>query len=147
MLSTDDVAKVYDTILSIPGMNETVKIDLKITRKNALLLNRVIERGLSVNEAENGSGLLDKVSAETLEELILLASECLKKAGLTDLSEKLKLLDAKWEVLSPGSYFLGSYEQWGIIDFKLLRNQSENKKPAHWTISENKTHIGVVQSS
>ncbi len=95
MLSTDDVAKVYDTILSIPGMNEKVKIDLKITRKNALLLNRVIERGLSLNDAENGSNLLDKVSEETLEELTLLAEDCLKKAGLTDLSEKLKLLDAK----------------------------------------------------
>lgn len=44
MLTTDDIAKVLDTILSIPGMNEKVKIDLKITRKNALLLNRVIER-------------------------------------------------------------------------------------------------------
>ena len=95
MLSTDDVAKVYDTILSIPGMNETVKIDLKITRKNALLLNRVIERGLSMKDADNGSGLLDKVSEETLEELTLVANDCLKKAGLTDLSDKLKLLDAK----------------------------------------------------
>jgi len=95
MLSTDDVAKVLDTILSIPGMNETVKIDLKITRKNALLLNRVIERGLSMKDGDNGSGLLDKVSEETLEELTLVANDCLKKAGLTDLSEKLKLLDAK----------------------------------------------------
>jgi len=95
MLSTDDVAKVLDTILSIPGMNETVKIDLKITRKNALLLNRVIERGLSMKEEDNGSGLLDKVSEETLEELTLVANDCLKKAGLTDVSEKLKLLDAK----------------------------------------------------
>ena len=33
MLTTNDVAKVYDTILSIPGMNETVKIDLKMSRK------------------------------------------------------------------------------------------------------------------
>lgn len=95
MLSTDDVAKVLDTILSIPGMNETVKIDLKITRKNALLLNRVIERGLSMKEEDNGSGLFDKVSEEALVELTLVANDCLKKAGLTDLSEKLKLLDAQ----------------------------------------------------
>ena len=95
MLSTDDVAKVLDTILSIPGMNEIVKIDLKISRKNALLLNRVIERGLSLKDVENGSGLLDKVSEETLEELTLLAEDCLKKAGLTELSEKLKQLDAQ----------------------------------------------------
>ncbi len=40
MLTTNDVAKVYDTILSIPGMNETGKIDLKISRRNVLLLNR-----------------------------------------------------------------------------------------------------------
>ena len=52
MLTTDDVAKVYDTILSIPGMNEKVKIDLKITRKNALLLNRVIQRGLMSSDEE-----------------------------------------------------------------------------------------------
>ena len=44
MLTTNDVAKVYDTILSIPGMNETVKIDLKISRRNGLLLNSIIER-------------------------------------------------------------------------------------------------------
>ena len=44
MLTTNDVAKVYDTILSIPGMNDTVKIDLRISRKNVLLLNHVIER-------------------------------------------------------------------------------------------------------
>ncbi len=48
MLTTNDVAKVYDTILSMPGMNETVKIDLKISRRNVLLLNNVLERGLTV---------------------------------------------------------------------------------------------------
>ncbi len=32
MLTTTDVAKVYDTILSVPGMNETVKIDMKLSR-------------------------------------------------------------------------------------------------------------------
>lgn len=95
MLTTDDVAKVYDTILSIPGMNETVKIDLRTTRKNVLLLNRVIERGLTSKDENNGSSLLDTVSKETLQELTLLAEDCLKKAGLTDLSEKLKVLDAK----------------------------------------------------
>jgi len=42
MLTTSDVAKVYDTILGIPGMNEMVKIDMKISRKNVLLLHSVI---------------------------------------------------------------------------------------------------------
>jgi hypothetical protein len=35
MLTTNDVAKVYDTILRIPGMNETVKIDLKVSRRGS----------------------------------------------------------------------------------------------------------------
>jgi len=90
MLTTNDVAKVYDTILSIPGMNETVKIDLKISRRNVLLLNSVIERGLTVKDSDDkSSNLLDIVPKETLQELSSLSDDCLKKAGLTELSEKL----------------------------------------------------------
>jgi hypothetical protein len=48
--ATNDVAKVYDTIMSIPDMNATVKIDLKISRKKVLLLNHVIERGLPAKD-------------------------------------------------------------------------------------------------
>jgi hypothetical protein len=90
MLTTNDVAKVYDTILSIPGMNETVKIDMKISRKNALLLNRLIERGLTLKQDEKSSNLLDNLPPDTLQELSSVAEDCLKKAGLTELSEKLK---------------------------------------------------------
>jgi hypothetical protein len=92
MLTTNDVAKVFDTILSIPGMNEVVKIDLKISRKNVLLLNHVIERGLSAKDDDKPSILLTSVPVENLQELKLLADECLQKAGLIELSEKLKTL-------------------------------------------------------
>ena len=47
MLSKNDLAKLYDTVLSIPGMNQTVKVDLKIPRKNVLLLSKIIQRGLA----------------------------------------------------------------------------------------------------
>ena len=50
MFSTTDIAKIYDTVLSIPDMNETVKIDLRIPRKNVLLLLKVIERGLLIKD-------------------------------------------------------------------------------------------------
>jgi hypothetical protein len=93
MLTTNDVAKVYDTILSTPGMNETVKIDLKISRRNVLLLNSVIERGLTVKGVdEKSSNLLDAVPKETLQELTNISDDCLRKAGLTELSEKLNEL-------------------------------------------------------
>ncbi|WP_121355713.1 hypothetical protein [Flavisolibacter nicotianae] len=90
MLTTTDVAQVYGTILSIPGMNETVKIDLKISRKNILLLNQVIERGLSLKGDEVSSNLLDIMPEDSLQELTTISDDCLKKAGLVELSEKLK---------------------------------------------------------
>lgn len=92
MLTTNDVAKVYDTIMSIPGMNETVKIDLKISRKNVLLLNHVIERGLLAKDDEKNPGLLSSIPEENLQELKTLADDCLQKAGLNELSEKLNNL-------------------------------------------------------
>lgn len=92
MFTTNDVAKVYDTILSIPGMNEVVKIDLKISRKNVLLLNQVIERGLSAKDDDKSSALLGNMPEESLVELKNLSEECLQKAGLIELSEKLKAL-------------------------------------------------------
>lgn len=92
MFTTNDVAKVYDTILSIPGMNEVVKIDLRISRKNVLLLNQVIERGLSAKDDDKSSVLLGNVPEESLMELKNLSDECLQKAGLIELNEKLKAL-------------------------------------------------------
>ena len=93
MLTPTDVAKVYDTILSIPGMNETVKIDMKISRKNVLLLNRVINRGLTAKDDENSANLLANIPAESHQELTAFAFECLTKAGLAELSEKLNTLN------------------------------------------------------
>ncbi|MGH2644685.1 MAG: hypothetical protein ACRDE2_12100 [Chitinophagaceae bacterium] len=94
MLTTTDVARIYDTVLSIPGMNDQVKIDLKISRKNVLLLSSVIERGLMVKEDEKSQSLLSNVSKETLQELRDFAGECLQKAGLVELNEKLHGLNA-----------------------------------------------------
>ncbi|WP_423147864.1 hypothetical protein [Rubrolithibacter danxiaensis] len=73
-------------------MNETVKIDMKISRKNVLLLNHVIERGLSVKDGNETSSLLSSVPGESIEELKTLADDCLQKAGLIELSEKLNTL-------------------------------------------------------
>ncbi len=94
MLNSTDAGKVFDTILSIPGMNEVVKIDFKISRKNVLLLSSVIERGLSAKD-DDKSNLLDIVPKDSLQELTAFAVDCLQKAGLTELNEKLKSLNSK----------------------------------------------------
>ncbi|QRY55570.1 hypothetical protein [Sphingobacterium siyangense] len=92
MLTTNEVAQVFDTIMSIPGMNEVVKIDLKISRKNVLLLNHVIERGLAGKDDEKSAGLLGIAPKESMEDLKSIAEDCLQKAGLNELSEKLRSL-------------------------------------------------------
>lgn len=93
MMTENDVAKVFDTILSIPGMNEPVKIDLKISRKNVLLLNNVIERGSSPDGELKSSAFLSIIPAENLQELKLLGEEFLQKANLNELYEKLKIFN------------------------------------------------------
>ena len=92
-MTTNDVAKVVDTVLSTPGMNDVVKIDLKVSRKNVLLLNHIIERGLSARDDAKPSILLGSVPEENLQGLKLLGNDCLQKAGLTELSEKLNILN------------------------------------------------------
>jgi hypothetical protein len=94
-MATNVMAQVYETLLCSPGMNEAVKIDVKINRKTVLLLNSVIERGLTARDGDQSQGLLELIPKETVEELKQFADECLKKAGLTELSEKMKSLNAK----------------------------------------------------
>ena len=91
MIAKNDIAKIYDTVLSIPGMNENVKLNLQTSRKNLLLLSKVIERGLNTKEQDEKSiSVLDIVSPETLKELSNLSAELLNKAGLAEMNEKLK---------------------------------------------------------
>lgn len=90
MITKNEVSKVYDTVLSIPGMSEPVKIDLKISRKNVLLLSHVIEQGLLLDKDE--ASLMGSISEEGLTELRNVSQECLQKAGLVELNQKLLTL-------------------------------------------------------
>ena len=90
MLSKTDLTRVYETLLSIPGMNDPVKIDLKLPRKQVLLLSKVIERGLAQKEGEEGPSILSLAPPETRGELVKVAEDLLAKGGLTEMNEKLK---------------------------------------------------------
>lgn len=91
MQPNTDVAKLYDTILSIPGMNDEIKVNLRTSRKNLLLLNKVIERGINSKDSEDKSiSVLDTIPKETLQELGEIAAQLLNKAGLSEMNEKLK---------------------------------------------------------
>jgi hypothetical protein len=68
MPNTTTIAKVFDTVLSISGMNDNVKIQLSIPRKNVLLLSKVIERGLYTKDGSEEDNILNIAPKETLEE-------------------------------------------------------------------------------
>jgi hypothetical protein len=53
-MTTNVLVTVYETLLCSPGMNEAVKIDVKMNRKTVLLLNSLIEGGLGKERSGKG---------------------------------------------------------------------------------------------
>lgn len=95
MLSQKDVAVVYETLLSSPGMSDIVKIPIGISRKTLLLLTKVIEHGVSLKDEKTEGSLLSIVDAPTLDELKTVIALLLDKGGLTEMNNKLIALQAK----------------------------------------------------
>ena len=95
MLTSKDVAIVYETLLTSPGMNDAVKISLNIPRKNVLLLTKMLEVGMAAKDDIGQSSLFSTVNNESLEELRAISSDLLSKAGLSDLYERLNSLHTK----------------------------------------------------
>ena len=89
MATNNVLGKVYETLLCSPGMKEAVKIDLKINRKTILLLSAIIESGFSAT-ANGENEIIGLAPKECMQELQQFSIECLKKAGLDELSEKIK---------------------------------------------------------
>jgi hypothetical protein len=94
-MGKDVLGTVYETLLCSPGMNESVKIDLKVNRKTVLLLSSVIERGLNLKTNADQAGVVSIIPPESVEDIRQLAKDCLNKAGLVELSEKMKEIEAK----------------------------------------------------
>ena len=86
---------MYETLLASPGMNEPVKISLNLSRKNVLLLAKVIEMGLANQEATGDTGIVGVAGKETVTELTAVSAELLSKAGLQEMNSKLITLSAK----------------------------------------------------
>ena len=95
MLSVKDLSIVYEALLAPDTMSTAVKISLNITRKQALLLAKVIELGLSVQPEHQQAGLLSVVDGSELVKLQGLSADLLKKAGLTEMMDKLNSLSTK----------------------------------------------------
>lgn len=85
-------SKIFETVLSSPGMTEKCKIVLMLSRQNILLLSRLIEAGLLTDEQAFDDEIIAALPKESLEELKVIHEEILKKGDLTDFYERLKKL-------------------------------------------------------
>ena len=94
-MNASEVAKLYETVSSIPGLNENIKLSSQISRRNELLFSRIIESGLAGIDSDKSARFADVFYKNALEILGAFADDCLKKAGLKELNAKLKDLDSK----------------------------------------------------
>ena len=77
-------------------MNANTEIDLKIPLRNALLLSKIIERGLLGKDMEDSSlNILDLIPPEMTSELLDIPKQILQMEGLMDMNEKLKTFTDK----------------------------------------------------
>jgi len=93
MITKVELVRLYETLLSIPGMNDPVRLDLKIPRKNVLLLSQVIRRGLQANGDSTEGTLLGLIAPTALQDVERLAGELIEKAGLSEMQQKLEALN------------------------------------------------------
>jgi len=85
-------SKIYQTVLSSPGMNEKCKINLIMSRQNILLLSRLIESGLLIEKSLFEDELIASLPEDSVEEFKNIHEEILRKAELTEFYDRLKLL-------------------------------------------------------
>lgn len=90
-MESKDLKWVYDTLLLSPGMETGIKIDLKVSRKVALFLVTVFDRGLQKGHVDENDliSLSAAVPQEALEEI---KQTILEKAGISDMYDKLQEL-------------------------------------------------------
>jgi len=91
MATTNEVTKIHETILSIPGMNETVQVPVKIFKKMALLPDHVVTKGLEKDNMKK-SAFIKSFSDGNPQDLVGVMNHFLSSAKLPELKGKLKLL-------------------------------------------------------
>jgi hypothetical protein len=85
-------SKVFQTILSSPGMAQKCKINLTLSRQNILLLSRLIEAGLLTDNSPFDDEIIVALPEGSLAEFKTIHEEILRKSELTDFYQCLKSL-------------------------------------------------------
>lgn len=84
--------KIFETVLSSPGMNEKCKIVLSLSRQTILVLSRFVENGLENKDKEGADELLTFLPEASVDELKTVLQEILKKGELSEFYGRLKQL-------------------------------------------------------
>ena len=90
--SNKEKFKIFETVLSSPGMSEKCKIVLTLSRQNIILLSRLIEVGLLTDKNGFDDEIIAALPKESLDEMRTVHEEILKKGDLSEFYERLKLL-------------------------------------------------------
>ena len=85
-------SRIFQTILSSPGMNEKCKVNLVMSRQNILLLSRLIEAGLLTDKNPFEDEIIGALPEDSLLQFKDIHEEILRKGELTEFYEKLKTL-------------------------------------------------------
>ena len=91
-VANKEKSKIFETVLSSPGMNEKCKINLMMSRQNILLLSRLIEAGLLTDKNPFDDEIIAALPKDSLEEFKSIHEEILRKGELTEFYDRLKLL-------------------------------------------------------
>ena len=91
-VANKEKSKIFETVLSSPGMNEKCKIVLILSRQNILLLSRLIESGLLTDEQAFDDEIIAALPKELSEEFKAIHEEILRKSELTEFYQRLKSL-------------------------------------------------------
>ena len=89
MGSNINISLVYETLLASPGMNDHIKLDMRVSRKSLLLLAACVESQIKHTNTASAD-LQNYFGEETAQETEKLITACLAKAELTTLHNKLK---------------------------------------------------------
>lgn len=93
-MEKNELTAVYEVLLSAPGMEDNLRVDLRISRKVSLFLVDVIEKGLQQKSASDHD-LLSLSSAVKREELEDIVKSILEKSGMTDTHKRLQFFKGK----------------------------------------------------
>lgn len=84
--------RMFEAILSSPGMQQTCKLSLTLSRQTILLFCRLMEAGFERSNGPLEDDILNALPKEALEELRGFHQEILCKGELAEFYEKLKQL-------------------------------------------------------